>query len=112
MTRDILTQINDNPLSSGLYHRLIANLADIGPYTLDPKQTSLHITNGKRAFLGVYPRSNGLLLSVVSDHLIDSDRFKKVEQLSKNRYHYDLVVTSAEEFDDELMGWIGDAYRL
>jgi hypothetical protein len=112
MTNPVLAKISDNPISKMLYQELLEKLDDLGPYEIEPKQTSLHITNGKRAFLGVYARTNGLLLSIVGDHLLASPRFKKVEQLSKSRYHYDLLITEQNQIDSELLKWIEGSYRL
>jgi hypothetical protein len=112
MTSPVLAKIYDNPISKSLYQNLLEKLGNLGPHKVEPKQTSLHITNGKRAFLGVYARSNGLLLSIVGDHMLTSPRFKKVEQLSKSRYHYDILITEQNDIDSELMKWIEASYRL
>jgi hypothetical protein len=112
MTNPVLTKIYNNPISKTLYQNLLKKLDNLGPHNVEPKQTSLHITNGTRAFLGIYARSNGLLLSIVSDHPLTSPRFKKVEQLSKSRYHYDILITEQNEIDSELVGWIEASYKL
>lgn len=112
MTSTVLAKIYNNPSSKILYQNLLKKIDNLGPHDVEPKQTSLHITNGKRAFLGVYARSNGLLLSIVGDHMLTSPRFKKVEQLSKSRYHYDILITQQDDIDSELIEWIKASYLL
>ena len=36
----------------------------------------------------------------------------KAEQVSKNRFHNELKLTSASEIDEDLLGWLKDAYAL
>jgi hypothetical protein len=34
----------------------------------------------------------------------------KTEQVSKNRFHNELKLNSPDEIDEELLGWLKDAY--
>lgn len=75
------------------------------------KKTSLHIAH-RRAFLGVHPRATGLLLTIVTTTALDSTRVRKHEQVSANRYHNEVLLTGADDIDDELTNWITQAYAL
>ena len=71
----------------------------------------MHITHG-RAFLGVHPRADGLLINVVTDRALESPRIRRSERISAHRFHNELLVHSAAEIDPELEHWIADAYAL
>jgi Domain of unknown function (DUF5655) len=36
----------------------------------------------------------------------------KTEQVSKNRYQYELKLASPDDVDAELVGWLSEAYTL
>lgn len=75
------------------------------------KGASLHVVDG-RAFLGVHPRRDGLLLNIVTGDRIESDRLKRSERVSANRVHIEVYVRAPKEIDDEVVGWLAEAYRL
>jgi len=106
-----LEKIQSDSHTKEIYAKLIDEITTLGKFDVEPKKTSLHISNG-RAFLGVHPRSNGLLLNIVLDSPLTSGRVKKVEQVSKNRFHNEILVTKTEEIDSELLGFIAKAYSL
>jgi hypothetical protein len=105
-----LDRIKSNEASNSVYQALLAHLDALGDYEVEVKKTSLHITHG-RAFLGVHPRSNGLLLTIVTNTPIVNSRLKKTEQVSANRHHNEVIVNPGE-FDAQLTGWIEQAYTL
>jgi hypothetical protein len=103
--------IQSRPASKGTYAALRALLERVGSYQVENKRTSLHLTHG-RAFLGVHPRAAGLLLTVVTTGPITSPRVRKTEQVSTNRFHNEVLLSAPTDIDDELTGWITEAYRL
>ena len=52
----------------------------------------------------------GPVLSIATDHRIDSDRFKEVVEPRPGLWQHHLVVTSIEQLDDEVRGWLADAH--
>ena len=98
-----------NPQSAELYALLLKNLNGAGDVSVEEKKTCLHLTGGKAAFLGVHPRKNGLRLNIVLNHQLDSARTVKAEQVSANRYHNEVDITSPSQIDEELLGWIAEA---
>lgn len=107
----MLAKIRGNATSAAILDAIESATKQLGSYEIEEKKTCLHLSNG-RAFLGVHPRSEGLMLTLIADKPFTSDRFKKVEQTSKSRYHGDIVVRSADEVDDEVRGWLADSYGL
>ncbi|MEV7133979.1 DUF5655 domain-containing protein [Arthrobacter sp. NPDC093128] len=106
-----LDTILARPVCALVYDALLALLHGIGSFEVEPKKTSLHITHG-RAFLGVHPRSNGLLINVVTAEPIEDPRIRRSERVSANRVHNELLVTTAAGVDAQLQAWIGQAYDL
>jgi hypothetical protein len=53
-----------------------------------------------------------LLVNVVTTSAIESDRLKKTERVSANRYHNEIVLHSTDELDDEVASWLRTAYSL
>jgi hypothetical protein len=62
---DALTKIESNPKSAPLYLQVLTAVRDLGDNDVEVKKTSLHIVHG-RAFLGIHPRKDGLLLNIVT----------------------------------------------
>jgi hypothetical protein len=95
-----------------LHDYLLEQLKALGPVIEETKKTSAHIVAGKGAFLGLHPRADGLLLNIVLDARLASSRVATSEQVSRSRYHNEIKVSCKEELDEELMGWIAQAYQL
>jgi hypothetical protein len=109
--------MNENPFTGkpaarSLYDCLLVRLRTVGSFTEEYKKTSVHIVAGKGAFLGVHPRTDSLLLNIVLDRALVSDRLSKVEQVSKSRYHNEIKLSDEGSIDDELLEWISEAYKL
>ena len=80
----------------------------------DPKQTCVHVVAGAggTAYAGLHPRKGAVLLNVRLDSSLKSPRVRKVEQVSRNRWHCELLLASVAEIDDEVIGWLEEAARL
>jgi hypothetical protein len=99
------------PNVRALVAALIERARALPGVTVDPKGTCIHL-NRKTAFAGLHPRKSALLLNLRTALPIESGRIRKVEKVSANRYHNEMLVESAESIDDELIGWIADAHAL
>lgn len=100
-----------DPVVRQIYDRLLAQLATIGPVTVEPKKTSIHLNNVS-ALAGVATRKSYLLLNIKSGRRLDSPRIHKSEQLSASRFHQEVKLTQVADVDEELMGWLRSAYSL
>jgi len=94
-----------------IYTRLREALSALGPFQEEPKKTSIHLVRNA-GFAGVHPRKSYLYLNLRTDYPIDNPRIAKTEQVSKNRFHNELKLNSPDEVDEELIGWLKDAYTL
>ena len=94
-----------------IYDALLKHSRKFGPVIEEPKKTSIHLVN-KTAFAGVATRKNALVLTLKSDHDLDSPRIHRSEQPSARRFHHEVKLTSAAEVDAELLKWLKEGYLL
>jgi hypothetical protein len=99
------------PVVTEIYAKLIATCDKFGRVTQSAKKTSIHL-DAKAGFAGVYVRRNYILLHVPLGRKLQSPRVAEVEQLSANRYKHTFKLTSPGDIDQELTGWLKEAYTL
>ncbi len=97
--------------STSIYAALVRSLREVGEHDVEVKQTSLHLTRG-RAFAGVHPRTTGLLVNVVLNRELVGARVAKTSQVSRSRWHNEVLLSEADHVDAELQGWLTEAYDL
>ncbi|MCL4506923.1 MAG: DUF5655 domain-containing protein [Chloroflexi bacterium] len=107
-----IDQYTSNPEVASMYEFLLNQMrVKLGPFDQEYKKTSIHVVTS-RAFLGIHFMKNDLRLNIVLDHIIDSERLYRCEQVSKRRFHNVVRLSDLTEIDDELLGWIEEAYRM
>ena len=94
-----------------MYDRLLSALREFGKVIEEPKKTSIHLVN-VTAFAGVQTRGTYILLNIKADHKLESPRIHKAEQISARRFHHRVKISSLSEIDNELIGWLHEAYML
>ena len=99
------------PEALATYLALTTALTELGPFVEDPKKTSIHL-NRKSAFAGVHPRKAAIVLVIRSARPIQSPRIRKLEKVSANRWHNEMLLSTPAEVDPEVLGWLGEAYAL
>ena len=99
------------PSALQTYDALAAALRSFGPFVEEPKKTSIHLAR-KSAFAGVHPRKAAILLVIRTSAPIDSPRIRKLERVSANRWHNEMLLCAPAEIDAELVGWLRQAYEL
>jgi hypothetical protein len=53
-----------------------------------------------------------VLLTIRTAAPLAGPRVRKVDQLSKHRFHNDVLLAAPGEVDDELLAWLRTAYAL
>jgi hypothetical protein len=94
-----------------MYDRLLSALREFGKVIEEPKKTSIHLVNVS-AFAGVQTRGAYILLNIKANHKIESPRIHKTDQVSASRFHHRVKISSLREIDNELIGWLHEAYVL
>jgi hypothetical protein len=102
---------NKEPVVKSIYDRILKEARKFGAVIEEPKKTSIHLVN-KSAFAGVATRKNALVLNIKSAAPIKHARIAKSEQLSASRFHQEVKLTSPDEVDSELVGWLQQAYAI
>ena len=109
---DVKTHFEDkDKVVREIYDRLLSKVEQCGPVIEDPKKTSIHLVN-RTAFAGVATRKAAINLTIKGDRKLSSSRISRTEQVSAKRFHYEVRLTSPEEIDAELVGWLKAAYAL
>jgi hypothetical protein len=94
-----------------IYDRILEALHRLGPFDQQPKKTSIHLVRST-GFAGIHPRKSALILNLRLDRALGGPRVFKSEQVSRNRYHNELKLTSPDDIDAELTNWLREAYHL
>ncbi len=94
-----------------IYNKLLAELRKFGEVKESPNKSSIHLLN-KYGFACVYTRKKYILLHIHLAKQLQNKRVGKVEQISKNRFIHTVIINSADEIDNELLGWLKIAYEL
>ncbi len=102
---------NKDPVVKSIYDRILKESRKFGAVVEEPKKTSIHLVH-KSAFAGVSTRKNALILNIKSAAPIKHARIAKSEQLSASRFHQAVKLTSPEEVDSLLVGWLKEAYGI
>jgi hypothetical protein len=108
----VATHFQDKqPIVREIYKRLLQTVRPFGRVLEEPKKTSIHLVNST-AFAGVATRKESLILTIKSDRKLVSPRVHKSEQVSANRFHIEVKLTSADDVNDELKAWLRNAHTL
>lgn len=102
---------NKDPVVKSIYDRILQESHKFGAVMEEPKKTSIHLVN-KSAFAGVTTRKSALILNIKSAAPIKHARIAKSEQVSASRFHQEVKLTSPEDVDPVLVGWLREAYAI
>jgi hypothetical protein len=100
-----------DPVVPAIYGRIAEAVRALGPFEEQAKKTSIHLARGT-GFAGIHPRKSALVLNLRLDRALEGARIAKSEQVSKNRYHNEVKLTSPDDVDAELTAWLREAYDL
>jgi hypothetical protein len=93
------------------YDELLKVLRKRYPITESPKKKSIHLMHAT-TLAGVTTRQNCLILTIKSDSMLSSSRIRKSEQVSRNRFHFKLKLSTPADVNPELINWLDNAYTL
>lgn len=82
--------------------------------TEDPKGTCVHITCGADgiAYAGIHPRKGAVLLNVRLNADPQSSRVRKLEKVSANRFHCEILLNTVDSIDSEVLALLKTAANL
>jgi Domain of unknown function (DUF5655) len=94
-----------------LFDRFESLIASCGPYEVAPAKTRVAFM-GRVRFAGVSAISDrGMTIAFGLPRSLRSDRIRKIEQYGSGWYGHYLRITSPDQLDDELLGWLRESYH-
>lgn len=99
------------PAVEATYAELLAAARTLGPFTVEPKKTSIHLVR-ESAFAGIATRKAALILTLKSATDIDNPRIHRHERASANRWHLEVRLAGPAEVDADVRRWLAAAYEL
>ena len=92
-----------------LFDALLTKLENFGPVRVDAVKTSINLI-ARHHFGGVKVLKDSLRLSFVVHRQLTSQRIIGTEWLGGDKYGYSVKLTGEADIDDELIGWLKEAY--
>lgn len=103
---------NKGENSKNLYDYFVKKIEkEIGPIEVESLPCCIHLLSNY-TFCGVWITKSKIKFDFRLNYQIKDSRVKKEVLLSKNRFIYYFEITSKEEINKKLIGWIRDAYFL
>jgi len=93
------------------FDRLLAALERLGPFRTEAVKTSINLA-GRAHFGSVRPVKDGLNVGFVLSRRLDHPRVLHTEQVTPALFGHRVKIRDAEEIDDELLGWLAEAYAF
>ena len=87
------------------------HLSPLEGWEVQENASSFHVARG-RAFLGIHPRRGGILVNIVLNRQLESERLHRSDRVSANRWHNEFILLGPEAIDAELLAWIHEGYDL
>jgi Domain of unknown function (DUF5655) len=106
-----------HPLALAVYRKVCSMLDPVGP--VDVRTTRSQVAFRRRrsfAYLWLPGRwlakpSAEVVLSLALDHRADSPRFKDVAHPAREVWMHHLEVRGLDDLDDEVLGWLREAFE-
>ena len=120
MDADTLFFFDGKPRELALYEAFAHELAALGAYTAVSHKTQISLKN--RRVFGCVSMLRVLRRALLPEHYIvitlglpypvSSPRIAVVTEAQPHRWTHHIVVGAERELDDELMGWVREAYEF
>lgn len=97
------------PLERPVFDAVMAGLHDVGPIHVEPVSVGIFLKRS-RTFAQLRPMTRWVAVSFTLARTVTSHRIaRKVLEEGARRYHV-VNVRTPDEVDDELLGWLTEAY--
>jgi hypothetical protein len=95
-----------------IFDRLVEMVTkDVGEVEIISIPCCIHLF-GKYDFLAALPKKEGLEIRLALHRVLQSPRLKVSVPLSRRAYKHCIFLREEQELDQELAGWIREAYHL
>ena len=103
--------VKSNPGVRALYDSLIRIVSTFGPVDIRVGSYIVSLRN-LSTFMSIFPERNHLTITFIRDEALDEFPVYQTYQQSKNRWANHIKIESREEIDDQLIGWLKEAFVL
>jgi hypothetical protein len=100
-----------SPSIRATYDAIVAELASIGPFTEEVRQSSIHFAHSV-TFASVQVLPDSLTLTLRTDQQIKHARIDRNEHVSENRWQVELSLSNPAEVDHQVRDWLTAAMEL
>lgn len=115
---DVLFFFNDHPDALPLYEMFEAETEKLGAFSIRVQKTQITFSNRRGfAFVSFLPVRKAkdrpktyITVTFGLDHRLASPRIDAATEPYPNRWTHHVLVSSPQEIDGELMGWVREAY--
>jgi hypothetical protein len=100
-----------DPAVRVIFDRVVQVVSALGPVDVLPEKTriALHV---RMSFAAFTPRNRWLDGHIVLARVIEHPRLRRVETYSPRNILHAFRLTTPDEVDDELAGWLAEAYEV
>jgi uncharacterized protein DUF5655 len=93
------------------FDRVLDAVKELGPVDVLPEKTRIAL-HARMSFAAFMPRRNWLNGHLVLARGVSSPRFRRVETISPRNVVHTFRLSSADDVDDEFVGWLAEAYQV
>jgi hypothetical protein len=97
------------PFERPIFEAVMAGLADVGPIHVEPVSVGLFLKRDG-GFSELRPMTRWVAVSFSLPRRETSSRISRKVVPHGSRFHHVVNVASADEVDDQLVGWLTEAY--
>jgi hypothetical protein len=94
-----------------IYDVIAAHLRALGPLHEDSVKVGVFLLSDRK-LAEVRPMARGLSLLLILPYAVAGPRVRRSERLAEGRLMHYVRLTQLSDVDDELLGWLTDAYDL
>jgi hypothetical protein len=100
------------PGSVALYHSFVRLVEACGPVTYAVAKTTITFKGSRRGFAGARPTEQGLAVYLDLQRRVEDPRVTRAVPYTKRLFTHHLRITAPEQLDDDLAGWVREAYAV
>jgi uncharacterized protein DUF5655 len=103
--------VGGDPAVRLTFDRIVQIVSALGPVTVLPERTRIAL-HARMSFAAFVPRTRWLNGHLVLARRLESPRFRRITTYSPRNVVHELRLDSPDQVDDELAGWLAEAYRV
>jgi hypothetical protein len=103
---------NGREAQRALYRAFLAFVERFGPVTVNINKTRISLQARARFASINRVTRDGLACHIWLKRCMESPRFTRIEHLRPDNYIHNFKLTDAAQLDEEMAGWIAEAYAV